>query len=120
MWDRPLNRKNGILFDPKQVVDLVKKLPLPTELDENGRRQLVEDYLDVGMLIAFLDMTWLSSMYMESLSSYLFFFQFKQLMLSIDPDEEDDDDMPPQKKTNPNTTQEQKTEGGITTRFTHV
>ena len=39
--------------------------------------------------------------------------QFKQLMLSIDPDEEDDDDMPPQQKTetNPPVLQEPKSEG---------
>ena len=47
VWDRPLNRKNGIVFNPKQVIDLAKKLPLPTTLDETGRKQLVDDYLEV-------------------------------------------------------------------------
>jgi hypothetical protein len=47
VWDRPLNRKNGVQFQPKQVIDLINNLPLPTDLDEEGRRQLVEDYLEV-------------------------------------------------------------------------
>ena len=45
------------------------------------------------------------------ISNIVFGFQFKQLMLSIDPDEEDDDDMPPQKKVDPNASHEPKSDG---------
>ena len=48
MWDRPVSRKHGYEFDPKPVLELAKKLPLPHDLDEEGRRNLVQDYIDVS------------------------------------------------------------------------
>ena len=54
MWDRPVSRKHGYEFDPKPVLELAKKLPLPRDLNEEGRRNLVQDYCDVS------DEPWLS------------------------------------------------------------
>ena len=48
VWDKPLNRKHGFEFSPKPVLELVKRLPLPSELDDEGRRQLIQDYIDVS------------------------------------------------------------------------
>jgi cohesin loading factor subunit SCC2 len=62
-FDKPVNRKNGVKFNPKQALELVRHGPLSTELDEDGRRELLQQFLD-----------------------------FKELMLSIDRDENDDDD----------------------------
>lgn len=64
MYDKPLNRKQtSIKFHPKQALDILKSGAPCTELDDEGKRQLVTDYLN-----------------------------FKQLMLSIDPDDDDEVD----------------------------
>ena len=47
VWDKPASRKHGYEFNPKPVIELASKLPLPTELDEDGRRNLVQDFIDV-------------------------------------------------------------------------
>ncbi|ELU12686.1 hypothetical protein CAPTEDRAFT_160616 [Capitella teleta] len=63
MFDKPLNRKHNVKFNPKQALDLIKQGPMPEYLDEDARRGLLQAYID-----------------------------FKQLMLSIDPDDEEDED----------------------------
>ena len=49
VWDKPVSRRHGYEFSPKPVIELASKLPLPTELDEDGRRHLVQDFLDVRL-----------------------------------------------------------------------
>jgi cohesin loading factor subunit SCC2 len=62
-FEKPLNRKNGIRFHPKQALDIVQSGSEPPECTDDSKRQLINAYLD-----------------------------FKQLMLSIDPDDPDDED----------------------------
>ncbi|GAB1597401.1 nipped-B-like protein A [Argonauta hians] len=63
VYDKPLARKYAIDFQPNSTIELLKKKP-SADLDEDGKRKLIEEFLD-----------------------------FKQLMLSIDPpDDEDSDD----------------------------
>ncbi|KAI0209445.1 Nipped-B-like protein [Lamellibrachia satsuma] len=64
VWDKPLNRKSKMTFNPKQAMDLVGEETQDLPQDEDTKTKFIQSYLD-----------------------------FKQLMLSIDPD--DDDDIPP-------------------------
>ncbi|GIY52104.1 nipped-B-like protein [Caerostris darwini] len=65
VYERPLNRKGHIRFNPETVLDFIKneELKLVGELDEKGKEGLVRQYI-----------------------------HFKQLMLSIDPSDDDDED----------------------------
>ncbi|KAK2153587.1 hypothetical protein NP493_2289g00008 [Ridgeia piscesae] len=64
VWDKPLNRKAKMTFNPSQAMDLVREGTHDLPQDDDTKTKLIQGYLD-----------------------------FKQLMLSIDPD--DDDDIPP-------------------------
>ncbi|KAF8784326.1 nipped-B-like protein [Argiope bruennichi] len=65
VYERPLNRKGHVRFNPETVIDFIKRgeLQLEGKLDMKGRQQLVQQYL-----------------------------HFKQLMLTIDPSDDDDEE----------------------------
>lgn len=48
MFDKPLNRKHNVKFNPKQALDLIKQGPMPEYLDEDARRGLLQAYIDVS------------------------------------------------------------------------
>ncbi|XP_032683463.1 nipped-B-like protein B [Odontomachus brunneus] len=62
VYEKAVNRKNNLHFDPKATLQRLRENVTNEELDENGRRKLVHEYLD-----------------------------FKQLMLKFDPEEPEDD-----------------------------
>lgn len=62
VYEKAVNRKNNLHFDPKATLQRLRESVTNEELDENGRRKLVHEYLD-----------------------------FKQLMLKFDPEEPEDD-----------------------------
>ena len=49
VFDKPLNRRHGVKFKPKQVFDIIAKGPLPQDISDDEKRFLVEAYLDVSM-----------------------------------------------------------------------
>ena len=53
IWDRPMTRKHIVEFNPKQVIEVLKKLPLPATVDEDQKKELIENYLEVRILVAF-------------------------------------------------------------------
>ncbi|GFT58052.1 nipped-B-like protein [Nephila pilipes] len=66
IYERPLNRKGHVRFNPDTVIDFIKRegIELEGKLDMKGRQQLIQQYI-----------------------------HFKQLMLTIDPsDEEEEED----------------------------
>merc|ERR1712002_882307 len=63
IFDKPLNRKPNVRFEPRQVFDIIRKGPLKVDMSDEEKRVLIEAYLD-----------------------------FKALMLSIDPSDEDDEE----------------------------
>lgn len=65
VYERPLNRKGHVRFNPETVLEFIRceDLDIERNLDENGRQQLVQQYI-----------------------------HFKQLMLTIDPSDDDDDE----------------------------
>ncbi|KAK2155227.1 hypothetical protein NP493_2098g00006 [Ridgeia piscesae] len=67
VWDKPLNRKAKMTFNPSQAMDLVREGTQDLPQDDDTKTKLIQGYLD-----------------------------FKQLMLSIDPDDDDDIPHPPQ------------------------
>ncbi|XP_028045102.1 LOW QUALITY PROTEIN: nipped-B-like protein B [Monomorium pharaonis] len=64
VYEKAVNRKNNLLFEPKATLQRLREgmTNVSQELDTNGRKKLVKEYLD-----------------------------FKQLMLKFDPEEPDDD-----------------------------
>ncbi|XP_011162690.1 nipped-B-like protein B [Solenopsis invicta] len=64
VYEKAVNRKNNLLFEPKATLQRLREVVtnVNEELDINGRKKLVKEYLD-----------------------------FKQLMLKFDPEEPDDD-----------------------------
>lgn len=62
VYEKAVNRKNNLLFEPKATLQRLREGVTNEELDTNGRKKLVKEYLD-----------------------------FKQLMLKFDPEEPDDD-----------------------------
>ncbi|XP_015608348.1 nipped-B-like protein B [Cephus cinctus] len=62
VYEKAVNRKNNLLFRPKATLQKLKEGGSNMELDAEGRKKLVKEYLD-----------------------------FKQLMLKFDPEEPDDD-----------------------------
>lgn len=64
VYEKAVNRKNNLLFEPKATLQRLREgvTNINEELDANGRKKLVKEYLD-----------------------------FKQLMLKFDPEEPDDD-----------------------------
>lgn len=62
VYEKAVNRKNNLLFEPKATLQRLREGVANEELDTNGRKKLVKEYLD-----------------------------FKQLMLKFDPEEPDDD-----------------------------
>ncbi|XP_072750349.1 nipped-B protein [Anoplolepis gracilipes] len=62
VYEKAVNRKNNLLFEPKTTLQKLREGVTTEELDTNGRKKLVKEYLD-----------------------------FKQLMLKFDPEEPDDD-----------------------------
>lgn len=65
VYERPLNRKGHVRFNPETVLEFIrcKELDMERTLDENGRQQLVQQYI-----------------------------HFKQLMLTIDPSDDDEEE----------------------------
>ncbi|GFU63535.1 nipped-B-like protein [Trichonephila clavipes] len=65
VYERPLNRKGHVRFNPETVSDFIKseELNLGKELDDKGREKLVQQYI-----------------------------HFKQLMISIDPSDDDEEE----------------------------
>ena len=47
-WDKPVNRRSNVRFNPVKVLEQLKNDPPPTDLDANAKRELVEKYLDVS------------------------------------------------------------------------
>ncbi|XP_013793614.1 nipped-B-like protein A [Limulus polyphemus] len=62
VYEKSMNRKTAVRFKPVSVIDFIKSGKQEGELNDKGRKKLVEQYLD-----------------------------FKKLMLTIDPSDEDDD-----------------------------
>lgn len=62
IYEKAVNRKTNLLFEPKATLQRLREGVTNEELDTNGRKKLVKEYLD-----------------------------FKQLMLKFDPEEPDDD-----------------------------
>lgn len=62
VYEKAVNRKNNLQFEPKATLQRLREGVTNEELDANGRKKLVKEYLD-----------------------------FKQLMLKFDPEEPDDD-----------------------------
>lgn len=62
VYEKAVNRKNNLLFRPKATLQKLKEDANSEELDNDGRKKLVKEYLD-----------------------------FKQLMLKFDPEDPDDD-----------------------------
>ena len=92
VWDKPVSRRHGYEFSPKPVIELASKLPLPTELDEDGRLNLVQDFLDVSLnKKLWIHSSFLLNILIHLLLCFFFAFQFKGLMMSIDPTEDDDE-----------------------------
>ncbi|EFN76684.1 Nipped-B-like protein [Harpegnathos saltator] len=62
VYEKTVNRKNNLQFEPKATLQRLREGVTNEELDANGRKKLVKEYLD-----------------------------FKQLMLKFDPEEPEDD-----------------------------
>lgn len=62
VYEKTVNRKNNLQFEPKATLQRLREGVTNEELDANGRKKIVKEYLD-----------------------------FKQLMLKFDPEEPDDD-----------------------------
>lgn len=68
VYEKAVSRRHAPIFEPKATITQLQEDDLTTdELDERGRRRLVDDYLE-----------------------------FKQLMLKFDPEEEEDEEQPGQ------------------------
>ncbi|XP_077287915.1 nipped-B cohesin loading factor isoform X2 [Arctopsyche grandis] len=65
VYEKAVNRRNNAKFNPKATVSKLKEGGCIKELDEDGRKDLINQYLE-----------------------------FKQLMLKFDPEEEDEDEVP--------------------------
>ena len=52
MFEKGLNRRNGVRFNPKQVLDIIKGGPITENIDDEGKRLLVEAYLEVSVMPA--------------------------------------------------------------------
>jgi len=51
VWERPITRKTTARFNPQAALDLISMgSPKLGYLDEDGRRSLVQDYLEVKNL----------------------------------------------------------------------
>lgn len=51
MYDKPLNRKQtSVKFNPKQALDLLQTDSVSEGLDDDAKRLLVVDYLNVSVL----------------------------------------------------------------------
>ncbi|XP_057671189.1 nipped-B-like protein B [Diorhabda carinulata] len=66
VYEKAITRRSNALFNPKATIQKLKEGKLPEYLDEDGRRDLIRQYID-----------------------------FKQLMLRLDPDDPDDDENAP-------------------------
>ncbi|KAL1493055.1 hypothetical protein ABEB36_011194 [Hypothenemus hampei] len=62
VYEKAISRRSNVLFNPKTTIQKLKEGSAVDYLDENGRRDLIRQYLD-----------------------------FKQLMLQLDPDDPEDD-----------------------------
>ncbi|XP_034840384.1 nipped-B protein isoform X1 [Maniola hyperantus] len=65
VYEKAVSRRHAPIFEPKATIAQLQDTDDDDELDERGRRRLVEDYLE-----------------------------FKQLMLKFDPEEEEDEETP--------------------------
>ncbi|XP_063378553.1 nipped-B-like protein [Cydia fagiglandana] len=66
VYEKAISRRQAPVFEPRATIAQLRDEPQDRELDERGRRRLVDDYLE-----------------------------FKQLMLKFDPEEEEDEEFTP-------------------------
>ena len=50
VWDKPLNRKAKMTFNPSQAVDLVREGTQDLPQDDDTKTKLIQGYLDVSAL----------------------------------------------------------------------
>lgn len=48
MYEKAVNRKNNNKFNPKATINKLKEGDFNKELDEDGRRDLINQYLEVN------------------------------------------------------------------------
>ena len=48
VFEKPVNRKAGVRFQPRQALEVVRREPLPPVTMDSQRRELVQAYLDVS------------------------------------------------------------------------
>jgi len=60
-FEKPVNRKAGVRFYPRQAMDLVRRGPAPEHLDESQKRELIQAYLDVKNYLKFITYLFLIS-----------------------------------------------------------
>jgi cohesin loading factor subunit SCC2 len=47
--EKPVNRRGGIPFEPKQALEILRKGKQPTVVDEQGKVGIAEEYIDVSI-----------------------------------------------------------------------
>ena len=50
VWDKPLNRKAKMNFNPSQTMDLVREGTQDLPQDDDTKTKLIQGYLDVSAL----------------------------------------------------------------------
>lgn len=56
MYDKSMQRKAVSLFNPQSTIELIQSGDVIVEdLDEKGRRQLIDRYFDVSLIKGFLE-----------------------------------------------------------------
>lgn len=83
-----MNRKSNSNFNPKATLVKLSKGEPSRILDDNQRKALIDQYLDVSFVFfcLFRKKKILAKFYL-----FIFDTQFKQLMLKFDPDEDEED-----------------------------
>lgn len=92
VYEKAVSRRHAPIFEPKATIaQLQDDDRAAEELDEHGRRRLVDEYLEVCSAAFHTTSTTCRKLIglILTLSALL---QFKQLMLKFDPEEEEDEE----------------------------
>lgn len=85
LYDKAMQRRNIQPFNPKATIALLKEAPtIGGVLSEAEKRVLIDRYLEVSSATH----AWNN----PTSPKFIFSFQFKQLMIKLDPEEEADED----------------------------
>lgn len=96
VYEKTASRRSNAQFNPKGTINKLKQGNPPEFLDEEGRKDLIRQYLDVSnnSFRLLVDHNVICCYFILFWTCFLCFFcfQFKQLMLQLDPDDLDEDE----------------------------